>query len=258
MRRLTLLVLVLAACGGTTEAPPSTSSTTVAQTTSTTVTATTTTSEPVGLELLTRFARLEPGVRYLHEGWPGQIVAPFVIEVGLSGWRVDEIGSGFVQFRNGETDPGIRAAVVAFMPNESVATVIDDLTSPQRAADLTEPQPIAIGKVEGVTADLSVLVDLDNVGVPPNLVGADTACIGEGAVLFEEGTGQEQSWFQILAGCAWNRVWVLDVDGLSMTVTVSPDVLSRDTINELSELGLYPDDFINAITFCTEATPCDD
>jgi hypothetical protein len=78
------------------------------------------------------------------------------------------------------------------------------------------------------------------------------------AELFAERIDRLGGAFSVdLVGCAWNRVWLVDVEGITVTLTVGPDVRTKDEINELGELGRYVDDFIAAITFCTDATPCD-
>ncbi len=61
-------------------------------------------------------------------------------------------------------------------------------------------------------------------------------------------------------GCTWSRVWTIDVEGVTITAVgmAHIDDLDPDQIWRIEDLQPLLDEFINAISFCTEATPCDD
>ncbi len=72
--------------------------------------------------------------------------------------------------------------------------------------------------------------------------------------------------------CSWARMWVVDVDGVAVTAWVSAAYadfsgggiagdegnLLPDQIWQVEDFQPLVDDFVNALSFCTGATPCDD
>lgn len=253
---MVVLAVLLAGCGSGSQAM-STSSPSTASTTSTTMRVpptTVSTPELRAVEELTTLTRLQPGITYRHSG----LETPFTISPELDGWAVGEIGRRFIQLESNHPDagPGVVATVMLFRPSDSIEEVAALLTSSEIASDTSPSEAMTIGTLEGITFDLLVLPDPDNTLLPRNL-GGDPECALL-AELFAERIDRVGGAFSVdLVGCAWNRVWLIDVDGITVLLTVGPDVRTKDEINELTELGPYVDDFIDAITFCTEEPQCD-
>ena len=64
-----------------------------------------------------------------------------------------------------------------------------------------------------------------------------------------------------ILACTWTRIWVVDVEGVSVTVFGSAGYFDNDLdtgrVWQLEEILPHLEDFEDAVTFCTEVTPCD-
>lgn len=239
----------------TSPATPSSSTTTAAVAASTT-TSTTADPEAAGPEILNVLTSLVPGNAYIHEG----MGVPFTITPQLDGRAVEEIGDAFVQLKNDSPDagPGVVATVMLFMANDSIDTLIDVYTDSSMVDEATDAKTTTVGGIDGTSIDVLVPPDLDNTETKPRNLSGDPECTLLAELFVEQIDRLGWPFSLDFVGCAWNRIWLVNISGATMTLTVGPDVRTKEEINELNELGPYVDDFISAITFCIEATPCDD
>ena len=256
MRRLILAVtLVAAACVNASSSTDSSSPTSLTTTTSTTTTSTTAPAPPPGEPPeITRFTRFEAGQAY-RASLPGA-GTEFVLNFQLDGWQVGAIGATtgtFVHLQNSSPAPGVQVGVVAFMADGPADPIIEWFANhPDIPNGTTPPNAAMVGGLNAVTFDVQVLGQ-ERTALP--------AC---GALVSFPGASEDlpdgELWTEEVLGCTWSRIWVVDVDGVSITMTGGAGLRSLDPqgMREISEFELFLDDFIHAITFCTEATPCDD
>ena len=252
MRRMLLaLLLVTAACSSsTTQSVPSTTATSVSPPEPTTTEAapsdsTTTTTTP--RMTINRNTVFEPGVRYV-----GDVPVQYQLAVRLDGWQVEEVGmelKQFVEFFNDSDDTGARAAIVLFRANSTSQEIIDYFVEHPAVAETTDISPVTVGGHPGLTVDVSV---------PPNREESqgDRPCeflVG----LVDELHPINGAWTQDVVGCSWNRIWAIELDDFTITLTVGPNEREPDTLNQIEEFRPFLDDFINGIVFCTRTSPCD-
>ena len=116
-------------------------------------------------------------------------------------------------------------------------------------SQVTSEIPFDTGALQGVTIDVVMTPIETTSGCPP-------------LVLFTA-NDQTGSTEVALEPCATSRVWVTDIGGsvivLFGTDNVGPALrFSEGYEPDMEELDRLYVDFIHAITFCTEAAPCDD
>lgn len=249
MRRLILaFALVIAACGSSAgdsgeSTSLSTTTTTTSTTTTTTSSSTTTTTLPATQQEITRFTKFEPGVPYR-----GSVPIDYQVRFERGGWKVQVVGAElerFIVFENDEPAPGAQAMIVLFSSDP-----LEHVRNHPLRGELTERPDEMLGGHVARSLDLYVPPREGESAVFPPCA----AQVHFGDDRDFQGTG----WTADLTGCAWNRVWAVTVDDVVVTVAVGPFEREEDTENPISEFQELLDDFVNAITFCTEATPCDE
>ena len=254
--RVPLLVLVslITACGpgdagsaGSTTATSSTpTSVTSAQAGTTTTSTTSVLAGPIDLDD-GKFTLFEPGVTYFHDDF----AIPIRLVFQEVGWREQVLGTRFMVIDNTAPDGGRGAHmhIGLFADGGGVEAALDQIGAhPQSRVGLEFT--FQTDTLEGITFDVVMGPNEATSGCPP-------------LVLFTEPDPSGGTAEVALEPCATSRVWLTDIEGSVIvmfgTDNVGPGLrFSEGYEQDMSELDRLYSDFINAITFCTEATPCDD
>lgn len=260
MRRLIVAIALLAAaCGGagaetnntvsststTVTSPTSTTSST--STTTTTSPSTTTTSLPESIPLPR--SRLRAGVTYT--GSLDIAGLDFELTPDLENWRV--VGRGdtgrFVRFENTSATPGADLLLMAWQFESEPAAVLASILESEEVGDATEISDGFVAQLPTKSVDI---------WVPP--VGSVPCAQAIPVVADASGGSIGSASTEWILACTWGRVWAIDVNGVTITIvgTANDQSLDPESPRLIEEFEPLLDDFINAITFCTEATPCDD
>ena len=244
MRRLVVLGLLLASCSvdaaetTTTVAAPATTASPVS-TTSTTEATTTTVPEVVVLGLRGRGSLgLRPDVTYFHD-----FIVPTRLRFDQEGWTVDLVGDRMVGFQNDAGDHSI-AVYLTFMPFDSVEELLAFVQNHDKTIEVTDPVSVEVAGREAVSVD--VLVPPGRVGSAPEECWSPVA----GPSWYEQMTVDGIGYPSVLVGCAWNRVWLMEVDDVSVVIHAG-DVGGDPDAEPMALEPVEPliDEFLAAITF---------
>lgn len=251
MRRVTLAIAVLLAACGTADGGAAASTTTSLTTTTTAAGAadsTTTTfvaAGPVDLDD-GRFTLFEPGVTYFHDDF----AVPIQLAFQEGGWKEQTLGTRFMVIDNTAPDGGRGAHmhIGLFATDGGIAAALDHIEAHPQSRVGSEFS-FQTDKLEGITFDVGMTEIEETTGCPP-------------LVLFTEPDSAGGTAEIALEPCATSKVWLTDIDGSVIVIfgtdNVSPGLrFSEGYEPDMSELDRLYGDFINAITFCTEGTPCD-
>lgn len=135
------------------------------------------------------------------------------MEFDLDGWRVDAVGvslGNFIYFENLSPDlpVDVGVSINMWMEDQSLATVARWFQSLEMVESATEPERAVVGGSDALQFDLL----LGPTGDP----NPSTACFGY--ILFDETTITGETWRQGPLACTWTRFWIVDVDGLAVSV----------------------------------------
>lgn len=256
MQRLILAFLLLTAACGTSGSEPTASEPSMT-TTSTTPNTTTTTTIPPPISIpIGDTTRFSPGSAYT--GTLAVVDVEFRFEFQLEGWRVIDRGVGegkFVTIGNTSTTPGAEILLMAWMPASDPDAVVSWFLDHPNLADATTRQGT---EVSGLPA---TVVDIRVANAAPD---SSSQCWGQIRVVADAARGTNTPGgvaSQEIWACTWTRIWVIKVDGVSLTVA---GMAHRDDVEidpempwQIEDFEPLLDDFISAITFCIESTPCD-
>jgi hypothetical protein len=236
-------VLVVAACSSTAETPttalapatteaPSTTSTTEAATTSSTL------SEAYALfpSNATTLLNVQPGRIYTYD----LNVVGLKFRFGEAGWRFVFVGAQTIAVWH-RSEPV--AAFVAFRADGPEALVAE-IASHEEVVNLTTPKPRSVGGVDGVVFELES-VETESL-LPGPHVNSGWACGGPQIAGEEVDRGR---MLATLVGCSENRVWIGDVDGVSVVVIVGNSSGEPDQLGSLAEIEPLTEEFLTALTF---------
>lgn len=181
---------------------------------------------------------LRPDVTYLHD---------FVTPVGFTfeqpGWSVDLVGDRTVGFLNDEGERSL-AVYVTFMPHDSVEELLAFVQEHEKSIEVTDPLMTTPAGFDAVTVDVLV---------PPGRTpgSGERECWSSyaGPVWYAQkvyGAGYPS----VLVGCAWNRVWIVEVDGVSVVIHAG-DVGGEPDGEPVTLDGVEGliDEFLSALTF---------
>lgn len=179
----------------------------------------------------------------------------FEVEFQLDGWRVNPVSanqSKFIHFDNQKQDLPIGATLVLalFRPEEPIDELAEWFRSHDFVDQATEPERTTVGGAEALQFDLlPVIYDEDD---------PSDACWG---LILDV---SNSVWQEGINGCTWVRLWVVSVDAFAVSTygqavweTLDGEGLDPDNVWQIEDFQPLLDDFINGLTFCTTATPCD-
>lgn len=242
MRRLVVLGLLLASCSvdaaetTTTVAAPATTAS-PASTTSTTEPTTTTVPEVRALGLRSRgtFA-LVAGATYLHDH-----VIPFAVTFERDGWLADFVGERWLSFLNEDGDRPLWVAVT-FKPFDEPENLLAFVVEHPKSIEVTEVEETVFAGFDAVTVDVLV---------PPETSEGFDPCWGPSAgPIWHEELGVNGGLYpSVLVGCAWNRVWIVDVDGVSVVVHAGDVGGVPDEQMPLEPVEPLIEEFLDAVSF---------
>lgn len=150
---------------------------------------------------------LRPGVTYVHD-----FALPWAVTFDRDGWLLDFAGDRYVAFLNevGDRSVSVSVTVLPFKTTDDLLTFVLDHP---KSIEVTTPATTSLGGFDAVTVDVLVPEDTGPTD-PDNQCWAPNA----GPVLYEQLGVDGRLYPSVLVGCAWNRVWIADVDGISVVV----------------------------------------
>lgn len=241
---VTVAILMLAAACGSASGDASTTTTSATTTSTLAETSTTESSQAVQQFTEGRNTLFEPGITYEYDEMPVTIRLAFQ----EPGWIADVTRSSYVALRT--------ATVEGLKPSAAnIGVVVDaDATIGSVEAELrgdlisTPAVEITAGPFSGVQFDVEGTLEDDDCDFGTSLpVRSD----------FTEQEQWERPQVASGANCAGNRFWLFTVEDWVVVVHITHLEPLPGRIASLDELGPYVNDFINGITFCTQAAPCD-
>lgn len=218
-RAAILVVLFTAGCGS-----PSTGVQTSLPSSLSTVpieSAATTTTDAGPVDIPGRSISWEPGV-YTTD----RFLVPMSFAVDVSGWR--SFGVEAEWFEVALVEPGdntiaVSLVIVAYRPGDGVDELVAAITSIEGVSALSEPTPEVVGGFD------AMVVDVEGTPDPTFASGGGRECSEPGgtARFFFDGAGYQLFTKGINAfgipACYRSRVWVVDVDGSTITMIGTVD-----------------------------------
>jgi hypothetical protein len=186
----------------------------------------------------------------------------FELEFGLDGWQVFNIPANtgdyvLVENQPQGQPPGVHAIVIYWMGEQTVDQVTAQYRSLEMVDQATEPASVTVGGSDAVQFDLLLATNEE----------ADPGDACDGVTMHVDNMSFDSGhFFCNFHACAWIRVWVVQVDEFAVSVHVQAVPwdgsgvwqLDPDNVWQIEDLQPLLDDFINGLTFCTAASPCDD
>lgn len=152
----------------------------------------------------------------------------------------------YFSFENHADFPEKTAGITVILWNAN--ETIGDVAERYRALDMdgsTESTRTTIGGLDALQLDVLA---------SPTPESFSSPCVG--AIL-----STHPNVDSVMA-CTWSRIWVIDVDGLSVSVIGSAGRygghgLDPENVWQIEDFEAFLDDFLAHFRFCTAATPCD-
>ena len=219
MRRLIVAIALLTvACSGgdvssdnteTTTSSKTSPTTTSTTTTTSSTTTTTTVSAPIPIFPTTNFSAgttyegiLAGGLRYqlmfLEDGW----------EVEVIGQELQE----FIHFINTSFErASAEVGLVLFMANQSTSAVSSFFLDHENIAETTQPTQAEVAGFPAQTLDVRVEPG------PSGGAGPNSPCL-QRVGLTSDRVQNGTVWVEEVLGCTWTRIWIVDLDGITVTI----------------------------------------
>ncbi len=227
-RSLLALMLLMAACSGSDADATSTTTTsttgpsTTSTTTSTTTLTTTTEPGPVDLAItppLGNRSRLTPGTIYRHDYW----LVPIFLEFQEPGWVVS-VRERLMLFDNEQREPVVGGQIA--LVTDSPSVIVGALDAEDSTSGRTELRKTSLGGLPAETFD--ILITEPDIG---EQLRAQFGCTGPTLV---ERTVDDVELVN-LPGCAWNRIWLIEVEGGTIVVTAADLTVYNENPSKLPE-----------------------
>ena len=220
MRDLVLLLVVVTATGCST--PPALGPSTTAPVPATTASVPTTTTAPGPVEIPARAIIWEPGTYTTN-----RFLVPTTFVVDVSGWRSYPPHDEWIEVGYAEEGGNTIAAtlvIAAYQPTESVEPLLAAITSIEGVSVLSGPTAAEVAGFGAMAVDVE--------GAP------DPNAAGDGVIVECSEPGGSGRFYEFSAGyqffnkaseavgipaCFRSRVWLVDVDGTTLTMIATSD-----------------------------------
>lgn len=247
------LLLGLTACGAAEDAADDGSITASPSTPTTTIATATTTTEPSATQLPRRstgsnFLNLTENVEYLHESSGVEMTLQF----DRPGWALIHSGERILLLghategqeggtRGGGTSDAGLGVHFTFLPQQSSDQLTSFFLEHEEVVDATDPQATIVGGLEATTFDV-LIGSRDGIPRPTGPFP------WTGFALAEEIMADGQPAQNWMVGCAWNRIWIVDLGSVSLVVHAGDASGTPDEVATLAASESAIEELLAAIT----------